>query len=141
MEPQLQIRAIDPDPDYLGIEIFAASGRFAGTTRIYAANDELSELCRVIEGFPNRIEDQRSHLFGTREPGYAGGFCELRFFCTDGSGHVAIRVEVRDDDARHSDGFGSFTIPTLTAEIDTFIVALKRLELNRAGEANLKRWG
>lgn len=132
---------IDPDPDYLGIEVFASSDRFAGTTRIYAANDELSDFCRGIEGFPNRTEDQRSHLFGTREPGCAGGFCELRFFCTDGSGHVAIRVEVGDDQARNSDGFGRFTIPTLPAEIDTFIVALKRIELNRSGEAALKRLG
>jgi hypothetical protein len=139
LKPQLKIQVIDPDPDYLGIEIFASSDRFAGTTRIYAANDELSGFCRSIEGFPNRFEDQRTHLFGSRETGFVGGFCELRFFCSDGSGHVGIRVEIGDDEATHSEGFGSFTIPTLPAEIDSFIVALKRIELVRSGEATLKR--
>ena len=141
MKTQLQIHVIDPDPDYLGIEIFASSDRFAGTTRIYAANDELYNLCRAIEGFPAKIDDQRTHLFGTRDSGCAGGFCELHFFCTDGSGHAAIRIDVGDDDARHSDGVARFTVPILPSEIDSFIVALKRLELNRAGEATLKKEG
>lgn len=138
MEPQLKIRVIDPDPDYLGIEISASSDRFAGTSRIYAANDELSELCDEIEGFPKTIDDERRHLFGAREIGYAGGFCELKFFCADGSGHTAIRIEIGDDNARHSDATARFTVPALPAEIDSWVVALKRLESNRAGEATLK---
>jgi hypothetical protein len=48
-------------------------------------------------------------------------------------------VTVGDDDVRHSDGVARFTVPILPAEIDSFIVALKRLEFNRAGEATLKK--
>lgn len=138
MKPQLRIKVIDPDPDYLGLEVFASSERFAGTTRIYAPNGELSALSQKIVGFPKRNDDQVILLFGTRDSKFAGGFCELQFFCTDGCGNIAIRVEIGDDDDGPAAGFGKFTIPAFPSEIDSFIVALNRIEINRTGTAELK---
>ena len=40
------IEAVDSDADYLGIEIRASNGRFAGYAWIYADNEELAGLCR-----------------------------------------------------------------------------------------------
>jgi hypothetical protein len=48
----LTIRAVDPDEDYLGIEVSASNERFAGSTWIYAGVEELSELAAQMEGFP-----------------------------------------------------------------------------------------
>ena len=41
MATGLSIRVVDPDDDYIGIEIRAVADRFVGTTQIYAGLDEL----------------------------------------------------------------------------------------------------
>lgn len=69
MEPGLRISVVDPDEDYLGIEVAAASSRFAGTTRIYVGLDELSILSSRIEGLrqPLRINESTSSAALTPE--------------------------------------------------------------------------
>ena len=69
----LTITAIDPDDDYLDIEVTASNQRFAGATWTYAGVQEISEVAAKMEGLPRSYEDRRAHEFGTRHPGIAGG--------------------------------------------------------------------
>ena len=79
MQRGLTITIVDPDPDYLGIEIGASNERFAGSTRIYAGLAALSEFANHIAGFPSNPKDERSYEFGSPDPGFAGGHCTLNF--------------------------------------------------------------
>jgi hypothetical protein len=137
----LKINVIDPDPDYLGIEISASSARFCGATRIYAGLDQLTEFTQVIGGFPTSPEDERWYEFGTKDEGFAGGYCALRFFCRDRAGHAAVDIEIEDDGAFYSVGSARFTIPVLPAEIDEFVKNLKLVEQAQSGEARLESKG
>lgn len=137
MTDYLKINVTDPDPDYLGIEISASSARFSGATRIYAGLDQLTEFAEAIAGFPTNPEDERRYEFGTREKGFAGGYCALRFFCRDRAGHAAVDVQIEDDDSFYSEASARFTILALPAAIDEFIKDLKLVEQAQSGEAKL----
>ena len=133
----LRIKVVDPDDDYLGIEIQAANKRFAGTARIYAGLDELSKFGNQIRGFPAKIEDEKTYEFGSRDPSVAGGYCKLCFQCVDRAGHVAIAILVEDDDHRHPPGKAELSFGAEPAEIDRFIERLREIELEQSGEAVL----
>ena len=137
MEPGLKIIVVDPDDDYLGIEVCAASTRYAGATRIYAGLDELSELAHVVEGFPASYTDNRQHEFGSTDEKIAGGFARLRFYCVDGWGHAAVEVTIEDDDARHKFASAKFAFHIEPSELDRFIKRLREIESERCGEATL----
>src|SRR5579859_555626 len=93
----LTIRAVDPDEDYLGIEICASNERFAGSTRIYAGVDQLSEFASKMEAFPRSHEDHRTYEFGTLDSAFAGGFCSISLRCLDKAGHVGVALVLEDD--------------------------------------------
>jgi len=131
------ISVIDPDDDYLGIELCAASTRYAGTTRIYAGLDQLSQLASRIEGFPTSSADDRLYEFGSTDPGIAGGFASLRFYCIDGAGHAALEVTIQDDVQWHTPASARFAFRIEPTEIDRFAKRLRHVEQNRCGEAEL----
>jgi len=134
----LRIVVTDPDPDYLGIEIFASGSRFAGATKIYAALDELSRLSTTIAGFPTSSHDERRYVFGTKDTSCAGGYCSLRLYCSDGAGHSHLEVEIVDDDSRYPNASARFTFPVLPADLDEFIRQLNSVDRNQSGDALLK---
>jgi hypothetical protein len=138
-QPQgLSIKVVDPDDDYLGIDIQAANKRFAGTARIYAGRDELSEFANQISGFPANVQDERTYEFGSPDPSMAGGYCKLRFQCVDQAGHVLIVIVVEDDDGRYPPGKAELNFGAEPAGIDRFVKRLREIELERSGEAVLK---
>jgi hypothetical protein len=142
MTSGLRITVTDPDPDYLGIEILASSGRFSGAAKIYAGLDELSKFAEVITGFPTGWKDERKYVFGTKDKGIAGGYCALRFYCRDGSGHSIVDVEFEDDDRYYySEASARFTFPVLPAELDQFVEQLRSVERAQSGEARLESRG
>ena len=96
MQRGLTIAALDPDVDYLGIEVAASNERFAGSAWIYAGVYELSELAAKLEGFPRSYEDRRTHEFGTRDPAVAGGFLSISLRCLDRAGHLAVRYSLKN---------------------------------------------
>src|SRR6185503_18166396 len=128
---------VDPDADYLGIEVAAASGRFAGTTLIYAGLDELSIVASRIEGFPATVDDEREYQFGSTESGLAGGFACLRFHCVDGSGHAALEVMIEDDHHLHDIASARFAFQIAAVDLDRFVARLRHIEQERSGEAIL----
>jgi hypothetical protein len=137
MQAGLKIVVVDPDDDYLGVEIFVASDRFSGATRIYAGLDELSQLADTLTGFPQTPQDERQHDFGTRNPGFAGGFARLRFFCIDSAGHAALEVTIDDDHQLHSKASATFQFAVVAASIDVFVAGLRAVEQSQSGEAFL----
>jgi hypothetical protein len=137
----LEIVVTDPDPDYLGIEIFASSARFSGATKIYAGLDELTQLAEVIERFPTSSKDERKYVFGEKNKGVAGGYCALRFYCRDGAGHIAVEVEFEDDDAYYYDASAKFSFPVLPTEIDEFVRQLRFIDKAQSGHAMLENKG
>jgi hypothetical protein len=137
MAPGLRILVVDPDDDYLGVELRAASARYAGSTRIYAGLEELSQLASQIEGFPRDAADDRRYEFGSTDPRIAGGFARLRFYCVDGAGHAAIEVTIEDDDQWHTRASATFSFRIEPLELDRFLKRLRDVQGKRRGEAVL----
>jgi hypothetical protein len=135
--PGLRIVVVDPDDDYLGVEVRAASARYAGSTRIYAGLDELSQLASRIEGFPTTAVDDRTYEFGSTDSGIAGGFARLRFFCLDGAGHAALEVTVEEDEQWYAPASAKFAFRIEPAELDRFVKRLRDVQDKRSGEAVL----
>ncbi|MHC1713618.1 MAG: hypothetical protein AB9872_15835 [Solidesulfovibrio sp.] len=126
------------DSDLLEIEIFASSARFAGSTSVYVGLDQLTEFAELIAGFPISPEDQRRYIFGTKDKGFAGGYCVLRFFCLDRTGHAAMEVEFEDDAGQYSEASAKFTIPVLPYDIDEFVRELRLSQNTQFQEARLE---
>ena len=137
MSGELTIKVVKQDADYLGVDIRAANDRFAGSAWIYAGLDDLTDFAEQIAGFPRTVEDERTYEFGSREAGVAGGFCSLRFHCTDGSGHARVDTVIEDDAGFYGFGSASFTFQVFAHEIDRFASSLRKIGNDRSGEASL----
>src|SRR5262245_35502566 len=138
MPQGLTITIVDVDPDYLGIDIHAENDRFAGSTHIYAGLTELGEFSDCIAGFPTSPVDTRDYEFGSRDRGFAGGYCRLRFRCVDGLGHAQVEVAVQDDEDWREVGIAEFSFPVDAAAVDRFTSSLRELERNQSGAAILQ---
>jgi hypothetical protein len=133
----LEIRVVDPDDDYLGIEVSVATDRFAGSARIFAGLNQLSELADSLRGFPSSPADKRRFELGTRKPGYAGGFVSLSFYCRDGAGHSEVAVEIDDDVQYYAKASACFSFAFEPAALDQFLAVLSILERTKSGHATL----
>lgn len=138
MAAGLSITVIDPDEDYLGIEVAASNRRFACSSRIFAGLGELGEVADALAGFPASASDIRQVEFGTVDPKFAGGSVRLRFVASDTLGHANVEIECVDDDDRYSPGSAAFEFPVEPAGVDRFTTALRALESHRSGEARLE---
>lgn len=138
MEQGLCISVVDPDDDYIGIDVHVSNERSAGTAFIYAGLDEPGKIADILEGFPARSHDERHFYLGSRDEGVAGGYCQFRFFVLDASGHCALEAVVEDDTNRHAGDKATLSVTSLTAaDIDRFVDALRKLGRERRGEARL----
>ena len=138
MNPGLQFSVVDPDDDYLGIEIHGWNERFSGTTFIYAGLGELSEFAARIAGFPANKQDTRTYEFGSLDTQCAGGYCSLRFFTLDSAGHAALEIIVEDGAPRFGPESATFRLHVVdAASIDRFLQDLRLVERERIGEATL----
>jgi len=139
MSVQLRIEIVDPDLDYLGIEVTARNDRFAGSARIYAQLDDLNNLAATLKAFPSNPGDQRTYTIGTTDEGCAGGYCNLRFYCKDGAGHIAINVIFSDDFRLYSRGKAEFTLESIEAShIDSFVDQLQGISRTDFGFAAIE---
>jgi len=137
----LQIAVVDLDPDYLALKISASNGRFSGATFVYGRLDTLVNLAETIAGFPSDRMDQRKYTFGTQDKNVAGGYCSLKFYCTDSSGHAAVDVEIEDDDTLRPAAVARFAFQIVAADIDRFVSELKSLHKSRSGKAMIESRG
>jgi len=134
----LKITVVDPDQDYLGIEVAASNGRFSCSSRIFAGLEELGEIADALAGFPASVSDAREVQLGTPDPKYAGGHVRLSFSATDSLGHARIAIECLDDDQRYSSASAAFDFPVEPAGIDRFVAALRSVQSHRSGVAKLE---
>jgi len=137
MDSGIRLRITDRDPDYYGVELRAWNGRFAATTFLFAGLRQLSELAAVIDSYRSGTGIVASYVIGTRDPGFAGGCCELRLDA-DAVGHVTLDVDIDDDDQRFTAGHARLSLGTEFAPLDRFAQALRDLEGGRCGEAYLE---
>ena len=137
MRSGIRLQIVDRDPDYHGVELRAWTARFAATTFLFVGLRQLSELARVIDGYRPGAGVEASYVIGTREPGFAGGYCELSLRA-DAAGHVTLNVDIDDDRQRFSDGHGRFSLRTEAAPLDRFAQGLRDLEGGRCVEAYLE---
>jgi len=137
MEPGITITVVDPDTDYLGIEVSVSNGRFAGSARIYAGLDDLARLADRLDGFPASAHDERDFELGYPLTIYAGGHVELFVHTVGNLGHSVVDVEIVDDDQKYSAGSACFTLPVEAAGIDSFVRSLRAAQSARSGVATL----
>lgn len=137
MEPGLTVTALDPDEDYLGIEVVASNERFAGSAYVYAGVEELSALASKLDGFPRSGDDRRTYEFGNRDPAFAGGFVSITLHCLDRSGHLGVDLVFEDDAGRYPRAHAAFGFQTEPAAVDKFIESLRKIERDRFGSASL----
>lgn len=137
MQRGVTITALDPDEDYLGIDVAASNDRFVGSAWIYAGVKELSELAAKMDAFPCSYEDRRAHELGNRDPNFAGGFFSITVRCLDSAGHLAVDLVLEDDASRYSRAHASFGFQTEPAALDCFIESLRIIERDRSGSASL----
>jgi len=130
-----KIRVIDRDPDCLKIDISSSNGRFSGAAEIYAGLHQPGEFIRAIKGFPKNLADERKYVIGTKNKNNAAGFCSLRIYCRNASGHIAIDLEFEDDNRSDAAKFTLF--PVLASDIDQLVVQLKLMDDGRLQEARL----
>lgn len=137
----LRIKVVDPDDDYLGIDIQAANPRCAGSARIFAGLHELSTFANQIRGFPASVQDERVYEFGSRDRSIAGGYCKLHLRCVDHAGHPAVEIMVEDDERWYPFGHAELSIKVEAAGIDRFVERLFEIEREKSGEATLPAMG
>ena len=137
MERGLRITALDPDEDYLGIEVVASNERFAGSAWIHAGVEELSDLAARMDGFPRSCDDRGTHELGNRDPAFAGGFVSITVRCLDRAGHLAVHLVLEDDAGRYPRAHAAFGFQTEPAALDHFIESLRKVERDRSGSASL----
>ena len=138
MNPGLQFSVVDPDDDYLGIEIHGWNERFSGTTFVYAGLDELSEFAARIAGFPANSQDMRTYEFGSLDGQIAGDYCSLRFFTLDSAGNAALEIILKDDEGRFGPETAKFRLHHVdAASINQFLQNLRLVEREQIGEATL----
>jgi hypothetical protein len=137
----LTIRVNSFDDDLFGIDIRAWNERFTATTFIESSLTQLGKLASCIAGFPARPGDERSFVFGTRDPAFNVGYCSLHFRAIDSAGNAVVDVSVEDGGTPGWQAIGTgtgkaeFSIPVEAADIDRFVLALRKVERTEAGEA------
>jgi hypothetical protein len=116
----LTITVVERDPDYLGVEIQASNGRFAGSAWVFAGVGELGEFAAHLLGFPANANDDRVYEWGSRDPHYAGGYASTRFHCLDHACHAALDITLEDDDQRYEGETARLSFRIEAAAVDRF---------------------
>lgn len=137
----LRIKIVDPDDDYLGVDVQAANSRYAGSAQIYAGLQQLTEFPNQIRGFPANVQDKRAYELGSRDRSIAGGYCKMYLRCVDHTGRPVVEIMIEDNDQWYSSGHAEFSIRVEAAGIDRFVEMLFEIERQKSGEALLSAAG
>jgi hypothetical protein len=134
----LAVKVVDPDGDYIGIDVRVSNDRYAGTVFVYAGLDEPVAIAEALAGFPACVGEERSVYLGSRDEKIAGGYCHLHFASTGSVGYVKLTATLEDDRKRHRGEKATLSIDGLTpSDIDRFVEDLRRVGRERRGEAVL----
>jgi hypothetical protein len=128
------------DEDLVELRIKGSNGKFTAEVDVYADHEATARLANVLRGFPSGAMDTRTFEFGAVEMASAGGGVRLRFFCLDGSGHIAVELRFRSESrgVERPPETAAFVIPVEAASIDTFVERLEQMELRVGVSAQLE---
>lgn len=136
--------------------VTASDGKFAGTSSFYTDpnGNIILEFAKNLQGFPRHVEQVEEFSFGisdsypiplreTRlEPKNFEAFVGLKFFCTDGFGHPAVRIvfHLAPRSWDWQDNYpseASFVLSFYPAQLDQFVEQLLIVVQNKNGIATL----
>lgn len=136
MHPAITLSSVWEDADLFEIAIRASNNKFCGEASCYTTRDEIRKLSEAIDRFPKSTADEIH--FSTHSSDDMSYF-SFHFRCTDGSGHVVVRVKVADiviySNARPDNNIAEFDLVVEPAAIDTFSSELSNLSKARIGDA------
>ncbi len=137
--------------------VIASNGRFAGFSNFYTHPEgkDLIEFANRLRGFPRQSGQVEEFWFGIfysqpisliktdLDPGTFEAFIGLRFFCIDGFGHPAVRIDFIQEPEywmrpQESRGRATFEMRFYPAQLDEFVPELLALGENKEGRAILK---
>ena len=138
MDIGLQFEVIYKAEDLIQVRVFAWNGAFGGTADIYVGIGRLEEIAAELEGFPASVSDGREIKLGALGPKAAGGV-EMRFYCTDASGHAYVECKI-DSGSLSVEPVQSVTLslPIEAAAVDSFVDELRLLGVRKSGLARLE---
>src|SRR5438552_6861126 len=124
MEIGFEFKVIYSDVHLIQVRIFVWNGAFGGTADVYLGFDQLEEVAKKLQGFPNQLSDAREVMLGD----FAGGGVSMKFYCVDRSGHAYVECKIQSD--RDSEGrvqSATLFIPVEAAAVDSFVEELRRV--------------
>jgi hypothetical protein len=136
VEPGFFVTVSEIDPDYIGIEMRAATSRYAGSAFIYDPFELLPALVAGLSGFPSRKRREVFLEFGSREDRMASGYCGLQFRATS-SRICTVDAEFVDAPGRHGDAAARFSFHVEPAAVDRFVQELRQVQAAQIGTATL----
>jgi hypothetical protein len=134
----IKVTVVDPDPDYIGLEVRASSARYAATTFIYGQPEELVAAADAASCFAAALAADASMELGTLDPTCASGFCALTFSAADSLGHVVVRAHIHDAPYRFDDARAVLSFRTEAGAVGRFASGLRHMAEIRNGVAVLE---
>lgn len=132
----LTLKTVWLDEHMLEFQIHAANESFSGSTTCYVSLDEAKRLAKTIAGFPRSSTDSREYQFGDPDT-FSMGAANLKFKCTDGSGHLAVTVKIWSEPGLGGIQSVSLMFRTLPAQIDSFVTELLSMKAVEGDQAFL----
>lgn len=135
MASKIEFKSIWEDSDLFEVRISASNDCFSGIADCYTIRSEIKKLGELLKGFPKSIDAKCSFsTFGSEDYSYFN----LDFKCTDGSGHVKVRVKVVHSilysNAKTEYYSSEFDIDVEPSKIDIFVPQLIKLAETGIGE-------
>lgn len=136
MHPAITITSVWEDDDLFEVAIRACNNKFCGEACCYTTRDDIRKLSEAIDRFPKSTADEVR--FSTHSSDNFSHF-SFHFLCTDGLGHVVVRVKVADiviySNALPDNNIAEFDLVVEPAAIDTFSSELSKLSKAKIGDA------
>lgn len=139
MEAGLRFEIIYKDVHLVEVRVSAYNGLFDGVADVYVGLGDLEETAETLRGFPSNLSDVREVTFGGFGPKSGGGAVSMRFYCSDGVGHTYLDSKIESDHDSAGKAQSAFmTLAFEPAALDSFVEDLRRLGVEKAGQAYLK---
>jgi hypothetical protein len=107
------------EPYHTQIEFIVSNGVFSGSTDIYCNVEDLKEIGKALQNFPNKIGDEYIYKYGSEksEDRYYRHFW-LKVYLIDSLGHCAIQFHINKNAEEPDEGICRFSILADTSAIN-----------------------
>ena len=136
MEGFLKIEPIWEDSEIFEVRFSASNGKFAGVVDCYTQRSRIADLGEKLTGFPKSVDSEVKFTTGERDD---RSFISIKFFCTDGAGHISARTKICHNEyysaKEHEYSSAEFDIAIEPAQIDKFVKSIERVATEKIGNA------